>query len=75
MDNEVFEQEMEQKICTRNRIASVLENAKDFVDDHMEGIIMGVYLGGCAIIFGQSIRYMHYVNRYAKKGIFPNYSK
>lgn len=74
-ENEVFEQEMEQKIHMRDRIASVLENAKDFVVDHTAEIAYGIYLGGTAIIFGQSIRYMHLLNKSAKKGIFPGYSR
>ena len=74
-ENEVFEQMTEQKICMRDRIASVLENAKDFVADHTAEIAYGIYLGGTAIVFGQSIRYMHYLNKSAKKGIFPGYSR
>ena len=74
-ENEVIEQEMEQKICMRDRIVSVLENAKDFVGDHTAEIAYGLYLGGMAIIFGQSIRYMHLLNKNAAKGIFPGYSR
>lgn len=72
-ENEVCEQEMEQKIRMKDRIASVLENAKDFVADHTAEIAYGIYLGGMAIIFGQSIRYMHLLNKSAAKGIFPGY--
>ena len=71
MDYEVCEQNVEQKVCMRDRIGSVLENAKDFVEDHVEAIAYTIYLGGCAIIFGQSIRYMHLLNKSAAKGIFP----
>lgn len=74
-ENEVFEQEMEQKIRMKDRIASVLENAKDFLADHTAEIAYGIYLGGTAIIFGQSIRYMHLLNKSAKKGIFPGHSR
>ena len=75
MDYEVCEQNTEQKICMRDRIASVLDNAKDFVVDHTAEIAYGLYLGGTAIIFGQSIRYMHLLNKSAAKGIFPGYSR
>ena len=74
-ENEVIEQEMEQKIRMKDRITSVLENTKDFVEDHAEAIAYTIYLGGTAIIFGQSIRYMHLLNKSAKKGIFPGYSR
>ena len=74
-ENEVFEPMTEQKIRMRNRIVSVLENAKNFVVDHTAEITYGIYLGGTAIIFGQSIRYMHLLNKSAKKGIFPGYSR
>ena len=73
MDYEVCEQNMEQKVSMKNRIASVMENAKDFVEDHTAEIAYGIYLGGTAIIFGQSIRYMHLLNKSAAKGIFPGY--
>jgi len=76
MDYEVCEQTermTEQKIRMKDRIASVLENAKDFVADHTAEIAYGIYLGGTAIIFGQSIRYMHLLNKSAAKGIFPGY--
>ena len=73
-ENELTEQMTEQKIRMKDRIASVLENAKDFVVDHTAEIAYGLYLGGTAIIFGQSIRYMHLLNKNAKKGIFPGYS-
>lgn len=75
MDYEVCEQNMEQKISMKNRICSVLENAKDFVEDHTAEIAYGIYLGGMAIIFGQSIRYMHLLNKNAAKGIFPGCSR
>lgn len=75
MDYEVCEQNMEQKVSMRDRIASVLENVKDFVEDHTAEIACGIYLGGTAIIFGQSIRYMHLLNKSAAKGIFPGYSR
>lgn len=75
MDYEVCEQNMEQKVSMRDRIASVMENAKDFVEDHTAEIAYGIYLGGTAIIFGQSIRYMHLLNKSAAKGIFPGYSR
>lgn len=75
MDYEVCEQNMEQKIRVKDRIVSVLENAKDFVVDHTAEIAYGLYLGGTAIIFGQSIRYMHLLNKSAKRGIFPGYSR
>lgn len=74
-ENEVFEQKMEQKIRMKDRITSVLENAKDFVEDYAEAIAYTIFLGGTAIIFGQSIRYMHLLNKSAKKGIFPGYSR
>lgn len=51
-ENEVFEPMTEQKICMKDRIASALENAKDFVADHTAEIAYGIYLGGMAIIFG-----------------------
>ena len=73
MDYEVCEQKVEQKVCMRDRIGSVLENVKDFVVDHTAEIAYGLYLGGTAIIFGQSIRYMHLLNKSAAKGIFPGY--
>lgn len=75
MDYEVCEQNMEQKVSIRDRIASVLDNVKDFVEDHTAEIAYGIYLGGTAIIFGQSIRYMHLLNKSAAKGIFPGYSR
>lgn len=75
MDYEVCEQKMEQKVSMRDRIASVLDNVKDFVEDHTAEIACGIYLGGTAIIFGQSIRYMHLLNKNAAKGIFPGYSR
>lgn len=75
MDYEVCEQKMEQKVSMRDRIASVLDNVKDFVEDHTAEIACGIYLGGTAIIFGQSIRYMHLLNKSAAKGIFPGYSR
>ena len=76
MENYVaFEQETKQKVCMKDRIASVLENAKDFAADHTAEIAYGIYLGGMAIIFGQSIRYMHLLNKNAAKGIFPGCSR
>lgn len=75
MDYEVCERNMEQKIRMRDRIASVLDNVKDFVEDHTAEIAYGIYLGGTAIIFGQSIRYMHLLNKSAKRGIFSGYSR
>lgn len=75
MDYEVCEQNMEQKVSMRDRIASVLDNVKDFVEDHTAEIAYTIYLGGTAIIFGQSIRYMHLLNKSTAKGIFPGYSR
>ena len=75
MDYEVCEQKMEQKYGIKDRIASVLDNVKDFVEDHTAEIAYGIYLGGTVLVFGQSIRYMHYLNKAAKRGIFPGYSR
>lgn len=72
---EVNEQEIERKMTMKERVLSALDTAKDFVDDHAEAIAYVIYLGGSAIIFGESIRYMHLLNRNAKKGIFPGYSR
>jgi hypothetical protein len=60
----------ENKEDVKYRVRSVLENAKEFVDDHSEGIMYTIIYGGSAILFGQSIRYMHLLNKAAKKGQF-----
>ena len=60
----------ENKENAKYRVRSVLENAKEFVDDHSEGIMYTIIYGGSAIIFGQSIRYMHLLNKAAKDGRF-----
>ena len=74
MNNENFEEVIEriseQKINIRDRIDAALETAKDFVEDHSEGICLTILYGGCAILFGQSIRYMHLLNKHAKNGQF-----
>lgn len=62
-------EQIEQK-DVKNRVRSVLKNAKEFVDDHNEGIMYTIVYGGSAILFGQSIRYMHLLNKAAKKGQF-----
>lgn len=73
MDYEVVETEQAQKICMRDRIGAVVRKVEDFVEDHSEGIYMTILYGGTAIVFGQSIRYMHLLNKSAAKGIFPGY--
>ena len=60
----------DQKVSVKDRIAGFVDNAKDFMEEHAEGICMSIYLGGSAIIFGQSIRYMHLLNKAAKNGKF-----
>ena len=52
------------------RVRSAVESAKDFVSDHSEGILYTIVYGGSAIIFGQSIHYMHLLNKAAKRGQF-----
>ena len=74
MNNENFEDVIErndeQKISMKDRIGAAVENAKDFIEDHNEGICLTILYGGMAILFGQSIHYMHLLNKNAKKGNF-----
>lgn len=67
---EVYEQETEQKMTVKDRIASVLETTKDFVEDHSEGILYTIFYGGLTVLFGQTIHYMHLLNKHARKGQF-----
>lgn len=67
---EEFTEREEQKIGMKERIADVLENVSDFVKDHSDDIYMTILYGGTAVLFGQSIRYMHLLNKNAKKGNF-----
>ena len=60
----------DQKVSVKDRIAGFVDNAKDFIEDHEEGIFMTIIGGGCAIIIGQSIHYMHLLNKAAKNGKF-----
>ena len=53
-----------------DRVRSAVDGAKDFVSDHSEGILYTIVYGGSAIIFGQSIHYMHLLNKAAKRGQF-----
>lgn len=67
---EVYEHETEQKMIVKDRIASVLETTKDFVEDHSEGIFCTIVYGGLTVLFGQTIHYMHLLNKHARKGQF-----
>lgn len=52
------------------KLKSGLDAGVEFIGDHSEEIFYGVVIGACAVVYGQTIRYMHYLNRDAKKGIF-----
>ena len=68
---EVIEQKIdENKEDVKYRIRSAAEVAKDFIEDHNEGICLTILYGGIAVLFGQSIRYMHLLNKAAKSGRF-----
>lgn len=60
--------EVKQKMAVKAR--AIGENTKEFVSDHMEGIFYTVLMGGLAITYGQSIKYMHLLNKAAKNGNF-----
>ena len=66
----MIQQFQDNKACVKHMIGSALDNAKSFVDDHSEGIMYTIIYGGSAIIFGQTIHYMHLLNKAAKNGRF-----
>ena len=60
--------EVKQKIAVKAR--KIGKNTEEFVSDHAEGIFYGILMGGLAITYGQSIKYMHLLNKAAKNGDF-----
>lgn len=46
------------------------QKAKDAFEDHPDEVLFGVLMGGLVITYGQSIRYMHLLNKQAKNGTF-----
>ncbi len=52
------------------KVKGLGKKAKDAFDDHPEEILYGLIAGGLVITYGQSIRYMHLLNKSAKQGTF-----
>ena len=61
----------EEEVVKTSRFDNIVDKVEEFLDDHGTAILYTIVFGGAAIIYGQSIRYLHYLNKFAKKGIFP----
>ena len=61
-----------EKVGVRERSTAFVEKAEEFIEDHGTGILYTLICGGAVVIYGQTIRYMHYVNKFAKHGIFQS---
>lgn len=62
--------EIEEKVEEKTWIRKTTENIVEFVEDHAEGILLTAVTAPMAIMFGQTIRYMHLLNKAAKRGEF-----
>jgi len=62
--------EIEEKVEEKTWIRKTTENIVEFVEDHAEGILLTAVTAPMVIMFGQTIRYMHLLNKAAKKGNF-----
>lgn len=62
--------EVEEKAEEKSWIRKTTENIVEFVEDHAEGILLTAVTAPMVIMFGQTIRYMHLLNKAAKKGNF-----
>ena len=62
--------EVEEKAEETSWIRKTTENIVEFVEDHAEGILLTAVAAPMVIMFGQTIRYMHLLNKAAKKGNF-----
>ena len=52
------------------KVKQIAENVEDFMEDHGSSVFYVGICAGAAIIYGQSIRYMHLLNKAAKNGYF-----
>ena len=62
--------EIEEKVEEKSWIRKTTENIVEFVEDHAEGILLAAVTAPMVIMFGQTIRYMHLLNKAVKKGYF-----
>lgn len=62
--------EVEEKVERKTWIRQATDTVMEFMGDHAEGILLGTITISSTILFGQSIRYMHLLNKAAKKGNF-----
>jgi len=62
--------EIEEKVEEKTWIRKTADSIVEFVEDHAEGILLTAITAPMVIMFGQSIRYMHLLNKAAKKGNF-----
>ena len=67
---EVIEYEAPETAKEKSRIRQAADRVMEFVEDHTEGILMTAFTVPSVIMFGQTIRYMHLLNKAAKKGNF-----
>ena len=62
--------EVEEKVEEKSWIRKTTENIMESIEDHAEGILLMAVTAPMVIMFGQTIRYMHLLNKAAKKGNF-----
>lgn len=62
--------EIEEKVEEKTWIRKTADNIVEFVEDHAEGILLTAVTAPMVIMFGQTIRYMHLLNKAAKRGEF-----
>ena len=62
--------EIEEKAEEKTWIRKTADNIVEFVEDHAEGILLTAVTAPMVIMFGQTIRYMHLLNKAAKRGEF-----
>ena len=64
------ENELKKSYVLRNKAKELVsrgyQNVKDYVEDNTETVINGAYFAAMFLIFGQSVRYMHTLNKTAK---------
>lgn len=59
---------MKDAVC--EKVKTGCETVVSYVKDNPEQLFWGVMIAGLSVSYGQSIRYMHMLNKTAKNGTF-----